>query len=55
VKTNATLSGSSRGVVLDSPAGKHLDVTIVHLDGYGHFQDSLGSGNALDEAFVELE
>jgi hypothetical protein len=55
VKANAAFARSARGVVLNAPSLVHVDLARVHAHGHGHFQDALGSDDALDHSFVQAE
>ena len=55
VETDPTLARTTRGVVLNAPAGVHLDVARVHSNWYRDFEDALGGDDPLDHAVVEPE
>jgi hypothetical protein len=52
---DATLRGAERDVVLDSIAGEHLDLAVVHLDRTRHDDLTFGMGQHLPDAGVEPE
>ena len=55
VEPDAALARAARSVVLDSPAGVHLDVARVHAHGHRDLEDSFGSDDPFDHALVESE
>ena len=53
MEADAALGRAPSGVVVDAPAGEHLDSAVVHADGHRHLEDAPGCAQHAVDVGIE--